>query len=120
MPSPSKQPKGTRRVDVYLPEAVATRLEALLHSESLGRIPKGALNAFIVARVNEFFNATRIPLGQYAGFHPQDWIAGDPAAIRRVALALAPLRRAPEGMDEAFPELNPGTGDNPTPGTGGA
>ena len=107
MPSPSKVPKGTRRVDVYLPEEIANKVDTLLRSESLGRIPKGSLNAFIVARVNEFFGQGRLPLGQYAGFHPGDWVTGEPGAVRRVAAALEPLRRAPEGVDDVFPELNP-------------
>lgn len=107
MPSADKTAPGIRRVDVYLPAELAAKLEGLLRSDTVGRIPKGSLNAFMVARVNEFFAQTRLPLGQYAGFHPGDWAVGPHDAVARVAAALAPLRREPEGMDDAFPELRP-------------
>lgn len=101
----AKVPPGTKRIEVYLPEALAKRLEGLLHSDALGRVPYAAYNSFFVQRVNEFFNAPRAPMGDYSGFAPGDWIAGTPNALAQIGLALSGRRRAPEGLDEAFPEL---------------
>ena len=102
-----KTPSGTRRFDIYVPDQLADRLEALLRSELLGRIPRGSINNFFVQRLNEFLGSERLPLHQYSGFAADDWVSGPPSAVRKIALALAPLRKPPEGMDEAFPELNP-------------
>lgn len=106
-----KHPPTTRRVDLYLPGDIATRVEALLHSETLGRIPHGALNTFVVNRLREFFAMKRIPLGMHEGFLPGDWVVAGPGASGRVVAALEHLRHAPEGLDAAFPELVPGQGE---------
>lgn len=100
-------PPGTKRVDVYLPPDLADRLTNFLQSEALGRVPKGAWNAFVLQRVREFFDLPRVPTHQYAGFPRDGWLTGSPEAIRQTLEQLAHLRSVPDGMDEAFPELNP-------------
>jgi hypothetical protein len=100
-------PPGTKRVEVYLPPALAQRVESLLRSDTLGRVPHGSWNAFLIQRINEFFGSSRLPLGQYGGFAPDEWVMGPPRAVRAIAEALEPLRVVPDGQDEIFPELNP-------------
>jgi hypothetical protein len=102
-----KVPPGTKRVEVYLPPELASRVEAFLHSTALGRVPQGSWNAFFLQRANEFFAAPRLPLGQYAGFPPDSWVSGTPFAVKEIARVLAPTRVTPREVDEAFPEFNP-------------
>jgi len=103
----AKVPPGTKRVEVYLPLALAQRLDALLRSEALGRVPYGSYNAFFVQRTTEFFASARLPMGQYAGFPRDGWISGPTETVRAVATLLAPTRTTPDELDLAFPELNP-------------
>lgn len=100
-------PPGTKRVEVYLPPELAARVETLLTSPSLGRVPHGSWNAFLIQRVNEFLGCPRLPLGGYAGFGSDAWVAGTPEAVRTIARMLEPSRTTPVEVDEAFPELNP-------------
>lgn len=100
-------PPGTKRVEVYLPPELAIRVEGLLTSPSLGRVPHGSWNAFLIQRVNEFLGCPRLPLGAYEGFRADSWVAGTPEAMARIAAILEPSRLTPEEVDAAFPELKP-------------
>lgn len=100
-------PPGTKRVEVYLPPELAAQVEALLTSPSLGRVPHGSWNAFLIQRVNEFLASARVPMGDYEGFGADTWLSGPPPTVARVCYLLRELRAVPEGQDEAFPELNP-------------
>lgn len=104
-------PPGTKRVEVYLPPELASRVEAFLRSDALGRVPHGSWNAFLIQRTQEFFTAARLPLGQYGGFGADAWVAGPPTAIRTLAAHLAPLRQGSPEVDAAFPELMPPSGE---------
>lgn len=107
-------PPGTKRVYLYIPPRLAERLETFLRSEALNRVPQGSWNAFFLQRAEEFFATRRMPLGSHEGYGPMDWIVGPEATIARVAHDLAGKRHAPDGMDEAFPELTPGRADGGT------
>lgn len=48
-----------------LPPVLATRLEILLWSEVEGRVPRGAYQTFLIARIQEFFDTKRVDLSPY-------------------------------------------------------
>lgn len=101
-----KTAPGTRRWEVYLPPAQAEALEQLLYSEVLGRIPKGAINAFFVARVGDFFARKRLVLGAYEGFDSAEWVDGPPETVAKLRKLLAPIRKPDADLlEQAFPEL---------------
>lgn len=108
IPIMAKTPPGTKRVEVYIPPELAARMEELLHSSILGRIPHGAWNAFVLQRIREFFTHPRRPLDGFNGFYAGDWISGNAHAVSTVLDHLT--RAVPDEVDSVFPELDPRQG----------
>lgn len=63
-----------RRVHTTLPPELATRLELFLWSESENRVPKSALQSFLVERISEFFNHRTVDLAPYLRTNPGEVI----------------------------------------------
>lgn len=59
-----------RHIHTTFPPQLADRLELYLYSESEGRVPKAALQAFLVERVSEFFNHRTLDLAPYLRTNP--------------------------------------------------
>lgn len=65
-----KNPVPTVKLTTTLPADVHDKLSLYLYSESECRIPKGAYQDFISARVREFFSHRRIDLAPFLGTDP--------------------------------------------------
>lgn len=74
-----------RNIHTTLPAELATRLELYLWSESEGRVPRGAMQDFLIQRIQEFFAARTIDLSPYLASLPGEVIvSGSDAAILRL------------------------------------
>lgn len=59
-----------RVIHTTFPPELMTKLELLLWSEAEGRIPKGDLQSFLVARIQEYFSNRSLDLAPYLGSLP--------------------------------------------------
>lgn len=74
-----------RNVHTTLPAELATRLEIFLWSESEGRVPKGALQTFLIQRIREYFETRQMDLSPYLGSLPGEYVlSGNEATISRL------------------------------------
>lgn len=74
-----------KRLNTVLPPEVATRLELYLFSELEGRVPHGAYQEFLGARIREFFDNAHLDLGPFIGELPGTFIvSGNPNTINRL------------------------------------
>lgn len=67
------------------PEDIRARLDLHLYSEAEGRVPKGAIQKFLIARIREYFDqstiaipkdtkaALKLALGEALSDLPQEW-----------------------------------------------
>ena len=74
---------------VSLPETERARLDLHLWSEVEGRVPKGAYQSFLVARLREFFSWRSLDLAPFLGSLPGERIIrGSPETIAALEAAL--------------------------------
>ena len=62
--------RRTRNLTTALDEELLTRLDLHLFSEVEGRVPKGAYQSFLHARLREFFDSISLDLAPFAGSLP--------------------------------------------------
>lgn len=63
-------PVPNRHIHTTIPADLATRLELHLWSPSEGRVPQGALQNFLIERINEWFSQVNLDLAAYMGTPP--------------------------------------------------
>ncbi len=63
-----------RHIHTTLPPELATRLELFLWSESEGRVPKSAMQSFLIQRISEYFNMRELDLAPYLGTLPGELV----------------------------------------------
>lgn len=84
-----------------LPEDVRARLDLYLLSETEGRVPKGAYQAFFLSRIREFFESRSLDVGP--------WLdpSGPPAVVsgsqRTIDLLTCYLKEHPYGLRQSEP-----------------
>lgn len=59
-----------RHVHTTLPPELATRLELFLFSEAEQRVPKGAMQQFLIQRISEFFSHRSVDLSPFLRTNP--------------------------------------------------
>ena len=75
------------RLHTTLPEDMKAKLDLYLYSEAEQRIPKGALQEFLMERIEEFFSSRRLDLESY-GFPPGMAVKGSKATIEHLKYKL--------------------------------
>lgn len=63
-----------RHIHTTLPPNLADRLELYLFSDSEGRVPKAALQQFLIERISEFFTNRTVDLAPYLRTNPGEVI----------------------------------------------
>ena len=58
-------------ITTAFPEDVRAKLDLLLWSDAEGRIPQGAYQKFLLARIEEFFAGDVLDLGDFVGIVPK-------------------------------------------------
>jgi len=74
------------QVCIMLPEDVKGRLDLLLFSEVEGRIPLGAYQNFLVARIQEFFGSESLDLAPFLVNSPPGSavVRGSPGTVQQL------------------------------------
>lgn len=86
MPAPMKLIRPVKFTSA-LPEDVKARLDLHLYSEAERRIPKGALQDFLISRIGEYFSWKRLDLEAY-GLPPGFFVKGPSAMIEHLKYKL--------------------------------
>ena len=75
-----------RHLHTTLPADLAARLEAYLWSESEGKVPRSAIQTFLISRIREFFENREIDLAPYLNTPAGEAIiqGRDPAIARLI------------------------------------
>ena len=72
-------------IHTTLPPNLATKLELHLYSELEERVPRGAMQAFLVARIAEYFDRTTVDLAPYMNTLPNEVvISGHPHSVDKL------------------------------------
>jgi hypothetical protein len=71
-----------RHIHTTIDAALADRIEEFLFSELEGRVPKGAMQAFLTRQIQEFFSHRELDLAPYIGSMPAEFVVrGTPESI---------------------------------------
>ena len=79
-----------RHIHTTINAELATRIEAYLFSELEGRVPKGAMQAFLTRQIQEFFTHRELDLAPYVtGAMPTEFVVrGTESSIKELTHTL--------------------------------
>ena len=78
-----------KHIHTTIDAKLADRIDAFLFSELEGRIPKGAMQAFLTKQIQEFFSHKELDLSPFVGSMPNEFVVrGTPEAINALTTTL--------------------------------
>ena len=84
------------RLNIAINPELKARIGLILFSEMEGRVPKGAWQAFIEARMREWLQWRQQPLEQF-GFPPGFFVTGPAEMVEAVTDRLKGIENDPQG-----------------------
>lgn len=87
-------------LNTTLPVPLRARLDEWLYSPLERRVPKGAYQAFFIARITEFFNESHLDLAPFLGTFPGEAVVRGPKdAIEALNTLLARSQHGTQSRD---------------------
>lgn len=78
-----------RQLHTTLPEPIMAEVDRLLYSEGLGRVPFGAMQAFLVSLITKALESRSLDLSPFVPCLPGQYcVEGDPASIMTLTTLL--------------------------------
>lgn len=78
-----------KHIHTTLDAALYDKIEGYLFSELEGRVPKGAMQAFLTRQIQEFFSHRELDLAPFVGSMPTEFVVrGTQASIEALTKAL--------------------------------